>query len=624
VACGSPVCVGNNVTPQQCNGLGSCVNGSSGTACSPYVCQSGACATPCATDAHCVSGFFCDAGTCAAKLPNGTSCTAQNQCSSGLCVDSVCCNAACGGLCQACSTLKKGGGVNGECGPVLSGLDPDNDCSVGAQCGTDGTCNGSGACALTAAGVPCGTTQCVGNNATGQICTGTGACVNDSVGTDCTPHICSGGSCANPCSSDSQCVSGHYCTSAGACEPKKAQGTSCGANNECTTGFCVDGVCCSSQCSSPCQACSAALKESGVDGDCGPAKNGLDPHNDCPDDGALSCQRDGQCNGAGQCRLYPQGVACGATSCVGNTVKGKICNGIGACITEATGVDCVPYLCLAGGCATTCQTNSECLGDNWCDGGLCSPKGAAGASCSAAVECTSGVCVDGVCCDAVCNGQCEACDVAGSVGQCTTVPSGQPHGTRPACAGTGACQGQCDGTDPTKCTLPDNATECAPASCTGDVSQPAGTCDGAGACSVPTTQACLPYGCDAASGDCKATCVSDTDCAQGAKCNTSSRTGKNNPASRTSAPLVHASTAARTTAIAHPASSATLRRASRRPPTPAAAAAERAEPPTMPARTAAARRRAPAAETRVVADAGCRDARHRATCTDSGWQRSRC
>jgi hypothetical protein len=347
--------------------------------------------------------------------------------------------------------------------------------------------------------------------------------VNDTVGTDCSPSLCIGGACAKPCNSDTQCINNHYCDTTGTCQPEKTQGASCTASNQCATGFCVDGFCCSAACTSPCEACAATLKESGANGDCGPAKNGLDPHNDCPDDGALSCQRDGVCNGASACRLYQQGVACGATSCVGNTVKGKICNGIGTCVTDSNGVDCLPYLCLSGGCATTCQNDSECLGGTFCSSGLCQQKGSPGDSCSKASECNSGFCVDGVCCDAVCNGQCEACDAPTSMGSCTTI-TGAPHGNRQACSGTGACVGTCDGTSPTTCTLPDSATECAAASCTGDVTQPASSCDGAGACKAPSTQNCLPYTCDTTTGACKTSCAMDGDCSQGAKCNTT--TGK--------------------------------------------------------------------------------------------------
>jgi MYXO-CTERM domain-containing protein len=73
--------------------------------------------------------------------------------------------------------------------------------------------------------------------------------------------------------------------------------------------------------------------------------------------------------------------------------------------------------------------------------------------------------------------------------------------------------------------MPGSATACGdPASCTGDVSQAQGSCDGAGACTIPATANCLPYTCDSATGACKTTCTFDGDCSQGAKCDTS--TGK--------------------------------------------------------------------------------------------------
>jgi hypothetical protein len=79
-----------------------------------------------------------------------------------------------------------------------------------------------------------------------------------------------------------------------------------------------------------------------------------------------------------------------------------------------------------------------------------------GHTCGSNAECTFGNCVDGYCCNSSCGGSCQACDIAGSIGVCITVPSGQqPHGSRAACNGAGSapCGGYCDGSS-TSCTYP--------------------------------------------------------------------------------------------------------------------------------------------------------------------------
>jgi len=75
------------------------------------------------------------------------------------------------------------------------------------------------------------------------------------------------------------------------------------------------------------------------------------------------------------------------------------------------------------------------------------PKSVVGTSCGEARECNSGNCVDYVCCDKPCSGSCQACDVAGRAGTCSTV-TGAPHGTRTCPAGPDGCPGTCDGTSP--------------------------------------------------------------------------------------------------------------------------------------------------------------------------------
>src|SRR5262249_30769525 len=52
--CGNTFCVGNSITGQICNGLGSCQQSPTGVDCTPYVCQASVCAKPCQVDDQCV------------------------------------------------------------------------------------------------------------------------------------------------------------------------------------------------------------------------------------------------------------------------------------------------------------------------------------------------------------------------------------------------------------------------------------------------------------------------------------------------------------------------------------------------------------------------------------------
>ncbi len=149
-------------------------------------------------------------------------------------------------------------------------------------------------------------------------------------------------------------------------------------------------------------------------------------------------------------------------------------------------------LCVAafGACQgdAECQSDADCVEGSYCDtnlgvcftttatddGGTTTTGTSNGEACAASSECSSGHCVDGVCCNAACDGQCEACDVAGSEGTCAAV-TGAPRGGRAACTGTdSACGGTCDGTNRSTCTYP--TVECRPAGCTDGVAHPAATC----------------------------------------------------------------------------------------------------------------------------------------------------
>ena len=205
-------------------------------------------------------------------------------------------------------------------------------------------------------------------------------------------------------------------------------GSACSQSDECASGFCTDGVCCESECSGTCQACSAAKKGSGIDGVCGFVAAGSDPNDHCEDEGASSCGKDGFCNGAGACRLYAVGTSCGEASCNGTQAFQPVCDGAGSCEQPQSGTECAPYACSGGVCKQPCTSEADCLSGSYCDAGVCKSKQVAGTACSANAQCASGFCADGVCCDQACNGVCQACTAAkkgsGADGVCGPIKAG--------------------------------------------------------------------------------------------------------------------------------------------------------------------------------------------------------
>ncbi len=351
-------------------------------------------------------------------------------------------------------------------------------------------------------------------------------CVNATSATCCLSDAdCSGGFacdtathvCLTSCTAISGCGAGYTC-SGGAC--LGGLGVKCSSDAGCVSGHCADSVCCNTACRGSCEACATWTKGTlttsfasappggGSVGTCATNPAGTQPLTGIYQAARAACSAPiassstpcgNACNGvdASACHAALATTPCSAKSCGGTaaapTETQLFCNGAGACGTTPVATSCGSYECASGACKTSCvAAATDCLPGDSCDSfGRCEAPGGAGQQCSTDVECTSGHCADGYCCDTACAGQCEACDVAGSVGTCSNV-SGRPHGARTPCPGAASCV---------------NATLTS-----------ASVCNGAGSCVAGATSSCSPYGCNAAGSACRASCATTTDCAGGFVC----------------------------------------------------------------------------------------------------------
>jgi hypothetical protein len=511
-ACRPASCVNGVAVPAStCDGNGSCSMANSSN-CSPYVCGASACLTMCASKADCMGGNYCQSSVCMPQLPNGAACSTTDQCLSGFCTDGVCCNSACNGQCQACNVST----FVGTCSPV-TGVPhaPRMPCSSdGSMCG--GSCDGMN---LTSCAYPtssCRAPSCAGGVATlAASCDGAGSCPSV-VTKSCAPLTCNaaGSACANSCASDTDCASGNYCDSNGQCLKQGGIAAACTASNQCLSSFCADGVCCGSKCDGQCQACN----QSGNVGSC-IAVTGAPVGNRAACTGkGTTCG--GTCNGTNTstCTYPPSSMSCGTASCNGTTfTPAAACDGAGTCVTPPT-QSCIPYVCGATACTTSCASQSDCVGFCNTTTNTCSATFTDGSPCGLDSACASGHCVDGVCCNSTCTGQCQRCDQAGSIGTCTTI-SGAPVGNRMKCMSDGsACGGVCDGTNPTACTYPGSSTSCSTAQCAGYMQTPAAQCNGTGTCPVSQPQSCQPFNCNTTTNTCMTACNGDGDCMPGYYC----------------------------------------------------------------------------------------------------------
>jgi hypothetical protein len=151
----------------------------------------------------------------------------------------------------------------------------------------------------------------------------------------------------------------------------------CTKGSDCSTGFCVDGVCCDTACNDRCHSC-ALLSNPGK---CTVEPIGVDLRSDCGP--ANTCL--GTCDGAGQCIGAGAGTMCARNRCTGPStgVGPAYCAAPGAKCPTDDGVvfDCAPYICepAFGACRTQCNSSADCANGFVCEGAskTCVPAAAA-------------------------------------------------------------------------------------------------------------------------------------------------------------------------------------------------------------------------------------------------------
>jgi hypothetical protein len=512
-SCGAPAsCSGGEETlATACNGAATACPANVVDDCTPYACGATACLKACTKDADCSQGNYCAVGgKCTPKANPGVLCTSNNQCLSSFCADGVCCNDDCTGQCEACNLPNKAG----TCSPVAGKPVTPRAACAGNGTGCDGACDGvqRTACVVPTQSKQCRAASCAGGVATlPEFCDGSGACPTERT-QECTPGICGVSQCTG-CSTNATCPAGNFCRG-GVCKPLADAGTACSIDAECTSGHCVDGVCCDADCTGQCEACN----QKDHVGECTPIAAGNLPAQGRPGCSGAGTKCGGTCDGkTTRSCVYPgPGVGCQNAKCEnGIATLVAFCDGGGHCPAVSqqncpAGYECANDLCIGG--PNACVSDGECNRDQFCSGGVCIARKAAGTECNTSAECGSSICVDGLCCTQPCTGQCEACNVANNEGSCIPVV-GSPVGSRQACASDGTiCGGVCDGTIGDRCTYKGAGTSCRPGACKAGLADLPAFCQGNGACAPRQQQSCDPLACDAPGVQCAGPCKTNADC----------------------------------------------------------------------------------------------------------------
>ncbi len=301
-------------------------------------------------------------------------------------------------------------------------------------------------------------------------------------------------------------------------------GSACMVHDQCSSGFCVDGHCCNSNCDGNCASCAT--------GTCSFTSTPRTP-----------CAGSGKC--AGICDksntkacTFDNTTVCAAQSCSSGVRTNKsICDGQGNCPAPTT-TTCNGNQCAADG--NDCATCTDEPTATTCAGGHCGP--------------TANNCGHTVQCSTTCTGNYQTCGGGGVTGMCgcTSVSTSQTCGTSNCgtptdncgkqvscgtCSGSNTCGG---GGTANVCGCTTNSNGCvgracgsASDGCTGTITcgSYSGGCQTGyqcntttGQCScVPNNNACVGRACGTASDGCTGTIACGSyngGCQTGYQCNT--------------------------------------------------------------------------------------------------------
>ncbi|HXU67734.1 MAG TPA: putative metal-binding motif-containing protein [Polyangia bacterium] len=413
-------------------------------------------------------------------------------------------------------------GIDDSCAGAAF-ADGKDDCGKGGNATKPTCCGGNGCRDTTSDYQFCGS---CGNNCGTSMATTTNECYNSSCSC-ASGGACTGGLTCQGAAPGGMCVAGN--------------GSTCTADNQCSSGHCTDGHCCGVGSCGTCAACT------GAGGTCVAQPSGM-PGNMCPDaSGDTVC--DGGAYPNGKCKKNI-GQACGGNSecfnglcvdgyCCNSACNGQCqqCNGAtpGTCSTVTSGQPVGGRAACTG--SGTCQGTCDGTSANACHypggGTTCGTQTCAAAgtgavvtpvgACNGAGSCTqtpSAPCIYTQCNGNVCATTCADDNGCINADYCSSTGSGScvgRHGSGISCvsedcekspcnycaAGAGCkASGQC-------CT-----SACAGPSCTSGTLT-THTCNAAGMCQAAMTS-CNGYACNGAV--CGTTCASDTDCATGYYC----------------------------------------------------------------------------------------------------------